>query len=190
MTALVVRPEGAAGLGNTCGRRIEGAASQPRKSTRRWRTDRPRRAASPWWWCTESPTSALERPRVPLPTCWSRRRPTRFPMRRSAAQGFSLAVAPLPPAVAPTRESPPTPRGISRPLFKAVVQSARSDFQRPDWQAPPTLAAARHGRAAGASRRHGAGRRRPRPRRDQLPARQVHRERRCDRGLRQHLHQA
>jgi hypothetical protein len=69
----------------------------------------------------------------------------------NATQSFSLAVAPLPPAVASTRESAPTPSGKSRPLFKAVVQSARSDFQRPGWQAPPTLAAARRGRAAKAS---------------------------------------
>ncbi len=60
-----------------------------------------------------------------------------------ATDSFVLAVDPLPPAVAATRDSPPTPSGESRPLFKAVVQSARSDFHRAGWEAPPTLAAAR-----------------------------------------------
>ena len=74
-------------------------------------------------------------------------------------------------------------------FFKAVVQSARSDFQRPGLA---SAADARGGASQAAPRRRASRRRcrRPRPGRDQLPARQVHRERRCDRGLRQHLHRA
>jgi hypothetical protein len=59
-----------------------------------------------------------------------------------ATDSFVLAVDPLRPATAAPRESPPTPTGKTRPLFKAFVQSARSDFQRPGWEAPATRAQA------------------------------------------------
>jgi hypothetical protein len=60
-----------------------------------------------------------------------------------ATDSFILSVEPLRPAVESARQSPPTPNGEARPFFKAVVQSARSDFQRPGWEAPATVAAAR-----------------------------------------------
>ena len=61
-----------------------------------------------------------------------------------ASDSFVLAVEPLRPATgAAPRESAPTPSGTTRPLYKALVQSGRSDFQRPGWQAPATMAAAR-----------------------------------------------
>jgi hypothetical protein len=61
----------------------------------------------------------------------------------TASNSFVLAVDPLRPATAAPREGPATPTGKTRPIFKALVQSGRSDFQRPGWQAPATMAAAR-----------------------------------------------
>ena len=69
-----------------------------------------------------------------------------------ATDSFILSVEPLPPAIEATRQSPPTPSGESRPFFKAVAQSARSDFQRPGWEAPATIAAARSQASAAAPR--------------------------------------
>ena len=69
--------------------------------------------------------------------------PTDTAYEAGAVDGFVLAVDPLRPATAAPRQGPPTPTGKTRPLFKAWAQSARSDFQRPGWEAPATMAAAR-----------------------------------------------
>ena len=46
------------------------------------------------------------------------------------SEAYVLNVAPLAPAIANARANDPTPSGKGRPLFKALVQSGRSDFQR------------------------------------------------------------
>ncbi|HZV92365.1 MAG TPA: hypothetical protein VFF72_04065, partial [Caldimonas sp.] len=63
-----------------------------------------------------------------------------------ASEDYVLAVAPLSPHGGVLHEAPTTSTGPQRPLFKALVQSGRSDFHQPGWEAPPTLAAARAAR--------------------------------------------
>ncbi|MEO7008938.1 MAG: hypothetical protein ABI156_07330, partial [Caldimonas sp.] len=71
----------------------------------------------------------------------------------TSTETCTLAVEPLPPAAARSRTLPPTPTAASRPFFKSLVQSGRSDFQRAGWEAPATLSelrdsvTSRHGSA-------------------------------------------
>ena len=69
-----------------------------------------------------------------------------------AQDGFVLAVPPLAPMEGAARASAATPDGASRSLFKGLLQSGRSDFQRAGWEAPTTLAEARHARGGAAGR--------------------------------------
>jgi hypothetical protein len=56
--------------------------------------------------------------------------------RSVGSRDLTLAVPPLAPCFAAPRKGEPTPQSTDRSLFKAFLQSYRSDFQRHRWEAP------------------------------------------------------
>ena len=97
----------------------------------RCRPKRPRSSSSMAW-----PTSCRGQRRDRSSTCWWRLRPATAAYRSVGSRDLTLAVPPLAPCFAAKRVDGPTPHAADRSLFKAFLQSYRSDFQRNRWEAP------------------------------------------------------